>query len=81
MLSTRSLCNIGVLFHAVRLIKRGWDDSRLVDHLFGKYACGRREQYVEIVALAHRGIDAAEYLGRLRPEDELPAELVPQLPG
>jgi len=80
MISTRSICNIGALLHAVRLIKRGWSDLDVIDQLYDKYACGTRDQYVQVVALAHRGIAAGEYFGRLKPDDALDPSLVPPLP-
>jgi hypothetical protein len=78
--STRTLCQMGALLHAVRLIHRNWEDERIAKRLDDVYSCGTHDQYLEIIRIARQGVRAADLLVELDPEDKIDAILIPHVP-
>jgi hypothetical protein len=80
MASTRTICIQGALLHAVRLLRRNWDDERIANRLDEVYSCGTHAQYMEIIALAREGMRAARTLGALEPGDPIDTVEIPRVP-
>lgn len=80
MLSTRQLALAGSLLRASLLIQRGWMDSAIFERLSSVYPGGTREQYLQIIALAHKGVDFADRVDWHDPTYVIDLSKAPQLP-
>lgn len=79
MQDPRNACNV-CLMVAVRLLSRGWSDGALALHLMDSYDVGTLQLANDIVALAHQGLRAGEYLEGLSPNVPADESRIPTIP-
>lgn len=80
MPTSRELALSGALLRSVMLIRRGWMDSAILARLDRDYHGGTRQQYLEIIALAHEGVQASGRIDWLDPYYKISLANPPQLP-
>lgn len=80
MPSTGELARSGALKRAVILLRLKWTDQRVFERISEVFLGGTRQQYLDIIALAKKGIVFADSIDWEDPTFVIDMSQAPQLP-